>query len=181
MSQAVAAPNTGDPFLTGGKSAKATDNSTGIVGSQSPTRRAVLGAMALAPIAAGSVASAAPALSAWASAYHEYRRLRLLMQAYYDLGPMNWVSEDYLRLKLVKGLDPAILATAAAALQQQEDQTERYYGPVRDAARALMRLPAPDLDAVAVKMGLHKDDLEGTDDHELAWTCIQSDLERLAA
>lgn len=65
MSQAVSAPITGARSFTGGKSVKATDISTGIVGQESPSRRAVLTGMMLAPavVACSSTASATPDFS----------------------------------------------------------------------------------------------------------------------
>lgn len=181
MSQAVAAPSTGDPFLTGGKSANAADIPTGNIGQNSPSRRTVLASLALASVASVMIPTEAGAVSRseWDRAHNEYRRLRMLMDAYYDLGPMDWANEGFLLHQRLKDTDPIGYEAAVHELRKQEDQSERYYMPVRAAAEKLVRLPAPDLDAVAIKMSLHKSDLEGTEHHELAWLCIEADLKRL--
>lgn len=76
MSQAVAAPSTGDPFLKGGKSANATGTPRGNIGRQSPSRRAVLAGMLLAPAAAAipTVVAASDNTSMWDEALRGWRK-----------------------------------------------------------------------------------------------------------
>ncbi|ETI58937.1 hypothetical protein C100_22400 [Sphingobium sp. C100] len=134
------------------------------------------------PFAPGiGVMSAGCGRIAWDEAYHEYRRRKLLCDAWYDLGPMDWANEAEAMARLHRDSEPTAYRRAVEAYRALEDESECYYGPPRDAALGLMRMPAPDLDAVAVKMVVHKDHLEGTAHHALAWSCILADLERLKA
>jgi hypothetical protein len=118
---------------------------------------------------------------AWDEAYHEYRRRKLLCDAWYALGPMDWANEAECHARMRRDSEPAAYRRAVDAYRAMEDEAERYYGPPRDAALTLLRLPAPDLDAVTIKMAVHNDQLEGTEHNALAWTCIVADLERLKA
>lgn len=176
MSQAVSAPNTGEPFVTGGKSADVT-----------ASRRGLLAGLALlAP--AGALATEAAAATQpgvdrtlWDKAHHEYRRLTMLDDAYYKLGPVEWANEAFEQAKLQRDSDPDALRRAGEALHKATMASEAYYVPAREAALVLVRTPAPDLDAVLVKMELHDRHLESTVHNELTWTCIVADLERLKA
>ena len=182
MSQAVAAPSTGDPIVTGGKSANSTELSAGKSAARSPSRRDLLagaGLAMLAPAAAASTASGVRA--AWDNALYEYHRLKIRQDAYYAIGPMDWVSEAYTVASIQKVADPVGFERAFAAVRAEEDASYRIYEPTRDAAIALVKTPAPDLDAVRFKMTLHKDHLESTANERLAWSCIVADLERLKA
>lgn len=184
MSQAAAAPSTGEPFVTGGKSAISTDLSAGKIGAASPSRRAVLTGVAIASAAVVLPAVASPPTDrmAWDRAVHEYRRLKLRMEAYYTLGPSEWVNEACKMAKLTHGQGSEQHLKAKEAAYAEEDQGEGYWGPVDAAALILVELPEPDLDAVAMKIQLHKGHLESTTEHDrLAWSCIERDLARLAA
>jgi len=183
MSQAVSAPITGDLSVAPGKSPNFAGMSPGFTEQESPSRRAVLAGMMLAPAAPALAASvpASPDRSAWDRAYHEYRRLRLRMDAYYALGPMNWANEAFCLAKLNRDEEPEKFDEAADALRNEEGETGRYYKPVDAAAIALVRMPAPDLDAVAFKIKLHDDHLSASDDEKIAWAYIEDDLRRLAA
>lgn len=183
MSQAVAAPSTGDPIVTGGKSVKSTTLSAENVGQKSPSRRAVLAGLALAsatPVLA-QAATGGPDRSDWDRAYHEYRRLKLRMDAYYALGPFDWVNEEYEDAKRLKQSNPDAFDMADAALRAEESVQGDYFRPATDAAVALIQIAAPDLDAVAIKIQVHKDMIAGMIDEEKnSWSCIEADLRRLA-
>lgn len=147
----------------------------------SVSRRVALSIAATVPLTpALAVASPAPDRAAWAHAYQEYRRLKLRMDAYYALGPMHWLNEEYEYARRQEENDPETYDAATAALRAEENEQVRYYKPVTVAALALVQLPAPDLDAIATKMQVHKDTLEGMIDHEkITWGCIEDDLRRL--
>lgn len=185
MSQAIAAPSTGEPIVTGGNSANPTEMSSGKCAAQSPSRRDLLagaGLAMLAPVAADATASIAPDVrAAWAAVVHEYDRLKIRDDAYYALGPMDWVSTEYEFAFRTKTSDPDRFEKAFAAVRAEEDSSWRIYEPTRDAAIAVIKTPAPDLEAVRLKMTLHKDHLESTENERLAWSCIVADLERLKA
>lgn len=183
MSQAVAAPSTGDPIVTGGISANGTVLSAGNAGQKSPSRRAVLAGLAMAsatPVLA-QAATGGPDRSDWDRAYHEYRRLKLRMDAYYALGPFDLVNEEYEDAKRSKESDPDAFDRADAALRAEEEAQGDYYRPATDAAVTLIRIAAPDLDAVAIKIQVHKDMIAGMiDEEKMTWSCIETDLRRLA-
>lgn len=183
MSQAVSAPITGACALSGGKSAKATEMSAGNVGRESPSRRAVLAGAALLSLAGPALAASnepGADRSAWDHACHEYRRLKLRMDAYYALGPFAWLNDDYDRAKLQEAHDPATFDAALTALRAEEDAQMQYYRPVTAAAVTLIKTPAPDLDAVTIKIQAHKDMIEGMIDEERqSWVYIDADLRRL--
>lgn len=150
------------------------------------SRRAAIGALATVPAALTPAALAAsiPApsdRSAWDRAYYEYRLLRLRMDAYYALGPFEWANEAFVLAQIMKATEPEKFEDAAKKLDAQEAEQLRYYKPVDAVALALVKMPAPDLDAVTVKLQLHKDHLEGTDNDRITWACIEDDLTRLAA
>lgn len=146
------------------------------------SRRAALSMAAAIPVIPAMAATQLPVdRAAWDSAYHEYRRLKLRMDAYYTLGPMHWANEDHQYEKMNKESDPAALAAADTVLRAEEDAQEPYYRPVSVAALALMKIAAPDLDAVAAKMQVHKDIVDGLIEGERdTWDCIEADLRRLA-
>jgi hypothetical protein len=175
MSQADAAPNTGDPFSTDGKSVDPTASRRGLL--------AGAGLAMLAPLAAAArpvPPVPVPDRQAWDRAYHEYQRLKLLQEAYYSLGPWERANDAFDLAKIRRASEPAAFERAMARLSAVEAEAARYVDPVHDAAVALMKTYAPDLAAVAVKIKLHKDELEATDHNEIAWTCILADLERMA-
>lgn len=120
------------------------------------------------------------ARSAWDRAYHEYRRLKLRMEAYYALGPMAWANEACGMAGYYKDDAPEEYQESLAALRQEEEVSPTLYEPVNEAALVLMRLPAPDLEAVAVKIALHKECFEACTEYDrLAWSCIELDLQKL--
>lgn len=119
--------------------------------------------------------------SAWDRAHHEYRRLRLRMDAYYALGPMDWANEAYRQANIYRTTEPEKFEQAINALHAEEEEQARYYEPVDAAAITLVRMPAPDLDAVAFKIKLHEDHLAATKIDRITWACIEDDLRRLAA
>lgn len=171
MSLAVCAPSTGDPVVTPANRAET-------VG-----RRDLLAGLALAAATTALTVPAAAAVadrSVWDRAAYEYRRLKLRKDAYYSLGPMDWVNERYAIAHMERGSDPEECARAFEAVGEEERVCAQYYGPVDAAALALVRMPAPDLDAVAMKIELHKAHLEGGEHGQVAWHEIEADLKRLA-
>jgi len=148
----------------------------------SVSRRAALSIAAVTPLAPALAAvPPTPDRAAWDRAYHEYRRLKLRMDAYYALGPMYWLNEEYEHARRDEARDPDAYDAAHDALRSEEEKQVSYYQPVSSAARILVRTPAPDLDAVAAKLQAHKDMIEGClADEKQTWTFIESDLRRLA-
>ena len=145
------------------------------------TRRAALSIAAAVPVAPALAAgSTLPDRDTWDRACHEYRRLKLLMDAYYALGPLNWANEEYSRAKRWEGTGSKRYELADQHLRREEDEQDQYYKPVDAAALTLMQIPAPDLNAVALKIKLHDKHLAGTDDEQVAWRFIADDLRRLA-
>lgn len=146
------------------------------------SRRAALSLTAAVPMApALATAAPLPDRAAWDHAYHEYRRLKLRMDAYYALGPMHWLNEEYEYARRDEERDPDAYDVAYDALRSEEEKQVSYYQPVSSAARILVRTPAPDLDAVAAKLQAHKDMIEGcVADEKQTWAFIESDLRRLA-
>lgn len=148
----------------------------------SVSRRVALSMAATAPVLP-ALAAVPPSSdrAAWDRAYHEYRRLKLRMEAYYALGPMHWLNEEYEFARREELRDPEAYEAAHDALRSEEEKQLSYYQPASFAARVLVKTPAPDLDAVAAKMQAHKDMIEGCIDYEKqTWTFIESDLRRLA-
>ncbi|WP_278986355.1 hypothetical protein [Sphingobium yanoikuyae] len=83
MSQADAAPITGDTIVTGGKSALPTVKSNGLA---VMSRRGALGALALvaAPVAAVPLATASDNASTWNEALHAWRKADAAYDAFFD-------------------------------------------------------------------------------------------------
>ncbi|WP_313332146.1 hypothetical protein [Sphingobium yanoikuyae] len=145
------------------------------------SRRVAL-SMAAAVSASPALAAAAPVhdRAAWDRAYHEYRRLRLRMDAYYKLGPFNWANEEHTQARLSKATDPNRFSAADRELRSEEERQAEYYRPVDAMALELINIPAHDLDAVAIKMKLHDDHLAASEHDRVAWGQIEIDLRRLA-
>lgn len=124
----------------------------------------------------------APDRSAWDRALYEYRRLKLRMDAYYEIGPYAWANEAHSYAAPNRISDPGTADAALAALRVEEDRSDQFYLLVTEAVLALIALPAPDLDSVSIKIDLHKRHLDGLFVHEQeTWPAIETDLARLAA
>lgn len=108
-------------------------------------------------------------VTAWRAALAEWQRARALMDAFYDIGPMYRASEDWRlgRQDLVDtygSIDNAKQDPAGAQEFERiwshhkswEDRQEEFYGPADEAARQLILTPAPDLDAILVKIDVTK-------------------------
>lgn len=179
MSQADAAPITGESINTGGNSAHLTDHRN----AHAPSRRSVLAGAGIAMLAPAAAAATSPAPSireAWDRALYAYRWCQIREKAYFQLGPYNWANDNFDLAQLRKEEDPEQFEQAFQLLRHQEDDVSpTYFIPMRDAALALVQLPAPDLDAVAFKMELHKDNFDASVHDKMTWHCIMADLKRL--
>jgi hypothetical protein len=103
------------------------------------------------------------------------------MDAFYTLGQMAWANERCDHASLNRVNVPEAFSAALADVRLLEDGAVQFYRPATMAALALIELPAPDLDAVELKIELHKAHLEGGDFDQVAWPAIEADLSRLAA
>ena len=157
MSQAVAAPSTGDVFVAPGNMPIATAWSAGKSGGVSPSRRGLLAGMLLLPGIAAAVATPAYALSG------------------------SWV-EAMRTLDAAKAADAAFLRRPDWSEEACYDESERLTTEVCRAEDAIMDVPAPDLSAVIWKIEYARkrwEDFDGWPDEW--WAAILSDLRRIAA
>lgn len=169
MSQAVSAPSTGDPFLTGGKSANATDIPTGNIGRQSPSRRAVLAGMLLAPAAAAmpTVVAAADQAEAWEDPVLQSKRVDAIF----------WAQRDkWMRVREAWKADDA-----RAYLTDAEN--DRYCAEVESAEYSMMTCRIVTLPALYAKMQAIQEEpenkLHGGNDPTTMFDVLMWDVERL--
>lgn len=131
------------------------------------------------------------ALAAWESAVAEWQRMRALMDAFYEIGPMYRSNEEWSRTRRdledrygsianakedpigCKELDEKWTVCVANDARQPE-----FYDPADEAARVLVRTPAPHLNAVLLKIEVTKrHELHFADDMDAEpWTIIEAEL-----
>lgn len=197
MSQAVAAPSTGDCVIVGGKSVVA----TGIAGDFAGSRRAVLAGMLLAPLA---IAAPIPALagpsSGWTKAVTRWRSAedahKKASQAF-TVAQHNYFKDrpsPLARMRYLPGDSPEIFnarveqsnaefaqANEACRSRHRLDALEQASSDAMiDADEALFALfdePAPDVPAIIMKIELALE--QGCDVKAIA--PVLDDLRRMAA
>jgi hypothetical protein len=160
-------------------------------------RRAFIAGLALTPaaIATPALAQEADRRLAWEDALHEWKRACALRDAFYEIGPMEWANNQW-------GWDQRALEGKYGSLEKArlhpqgkleydrawnasrnvEAVQDQYYEPADDAAWRLLRTPAPDVDAVRIK-------LDAVKKHELhlhndrggePWRIIERELRAFA-
>lgn len=174
MSQAVAAPSTGDCVIVGGKSVVA----TGIAGDFAGSRRAVLAGMLLAPVAIAAPMTAQAGLSSgWTKAVTRWRSAEVAhkkasqafsvaQQNYYKDRPSPLASIRYLPSDSPETFNARVeqsnaefaQANDACRLRYRLDELEQASSEAMiDADEALFALldePAPDVTAIIMKIEL---------------------------
>lgn len=154
-------------------------------------RRAFLTGMAAIPaVALTAQPAAASPRASWDAALFNWKAACIMQEAYSEIGPLAEANDLYRN-------DTDVLATRYGSLRRAkanaqgkaafarvtavEDEGRRHYEAADQAAVQLLRTPAPDIDAVRLKIQVIKDhDLHISLESE-PWTIITRDLERLAA
>lgn len=163
MSQAVAAPSTGEPIVTGGKSANPTEMSAGKSAAQSPSRRALLTGLALAPVAAAvPVAAVAAPEDSFARSYR--------------IDAPFWVA-----LERYRRLVDAFEARKCRTFEDERCRDAEIGKPMHEAMTAMGGIGVRTLPALAAKMAAFKNwpDCDVCDGQFTAYEVAVMDIERM--
>ena len=141
--------------------------------------------------AAGSKLPAATIQDEWEAAVIDWKAARGLMDAFYAIGPMyrahaDWTCSGFDLDAEYGSVDEAKkhptgrrkVEKRFAAYSKVEETQSDYYEPADEAARRLIRTPAPDIEAVLIKIEVTKlHELHFAEDmgHE-PWQIIASEL-----
>ena len=148
------------------------------------------GAAIAAPVAAISVDAGA----SWDRAVHKWRIACARWEGFQNVGPYYAANRDFdvtvHDLKLQYGsADKAktdangsrIFEKAWATLTATEEENLSYATSADNAAKAVIRTPSPDIDAVHTKIRIAKEHSLMEDLGDELWQIITSDLKRLEA
>lgn len=156
-------------------------------------RRAFLTGMAAIPaLAMTAQPAAASSRSTWDAAVFNWKAACITQEAYSEIGPLAEANDRYrddtdklatrygsIRRAKANVQGKAAIEAAFARVTAVEDEGRRHYEAADRAAVQLLRTPAPDIDAVRIKIQVTKDhDLHISLESE-PWTIITRDLERL--
>lgn len=159
------------------------------------SRRDVMRSLAIAPpalaLSASALASPVPT-NAWDNAVKSWRLACALQDAFYKIGPMREANRDYELRKTeiaerygslgkaranAKGAEE--LDRAFDVMTGAEDLSVKYVTDADRAAERMLRVPAPDIEAVRVKIDAAKDHALVDDLGDEVWRIISADIVRL--
>lgn len=178
MHQAVIADSTASPFSSGGKS-----EAIPLFLAATPSRRAMFAGMAgIAAAAAVPATAAASSRSEWDRRVLAYRAAELLRRADEKFGALANAMEAWLVAKHESGDEKPSDGAFERIRTAEERHYRAYCDQVEEAAIALAMTPAPNLDAVEIKLAvIEREDLAGSERPLPLMDMIAADVRRLVS